>query len=132
MNARAAIFLINTFQHVSLHTRVFRHAFFAMQSFVKALDEGIHHSVTSSRCKCFIKIKDIYLCIVKMLLLLFFMPPPFEEWWRGIKCFMYPCPSVIKIWFLSITFERLHWFNSNLVCWYIVSKHRSSSIWVTI
>ena len=29
----------------------------------------------------------------------------------------------------SITFERL---NSNLVCWYIISKHRSSSIWVTI
>jgi len=32
----------------------------------------------------------------------------------------------------SITFERLHWFNSNLECWYIISKHRSSSIWVTI
>jgi len=32
----------------------------------------------------------------------------------------------------SITFERLHWFNSNLVCWYIISKHRSSSIWVKI
>jgi len=32
----------------------------------------------------------------------------------------------------SITFERLHLFNSNLVCWYIISKHRSSSIWVTI
>ena len=32
----------------------------------------------------------------------------------------------------SITFERLHGFNSNLVCLYIISKHRSSSIWVTI
>jgi len=32
----------------------------------------------------------------------------------------------------SITFERLHRFNSNLVCWYIISKHRSSSIGVTI
>ena len=29
-----------------------------------------------------------------------------------------------------ITFERLHRFNSNLVCWYIISKYRS--IWVTI
>jgi len=32
----------------------------------------------------------------------------------------------------SITFERLYHFNSNLVCWYIISKHRLSSIWVTI
>jgi len=32
----------------------------------------------------------------------------------------------------SITFERLHRFNSNLVCWYIISKHRSSLILVTI
>ena len=31
-----------------------------------------------------------------------------------------------------ITFERLHRLNSNLVCWYIISIHRSSSIWVTI
>ena len=70
-----------------------------------------------------------------------FMPPPFEEWCRGIKCYPCPCvrtcvrlsvrPSVIKSWCLSITFERLHRFNSNLVCWYIISKHRSSSIWVT-
>ena len=70
-----------------------------------------------------------------------FMPPPFEEWWRGIKC--YPCPCVSscvrssvrplsKYGVRSITFERLHRFNSNLVCWYIISKHRSSSIWVTI
>jgi len=65
------------------------------------------------------------------------MPPPFEEWWRGIKC--YPCPCVCacvrplsKFGVRSITFERLHRFNSNLVCWYILSKHRSSSIWVTI
>jgi len=32
----------------------------------------------------------------------------------------------------SITFERLHGFKSNLICLYIISKHRSSSIWVTI
>jgi len=51
------------------------------------------------------------------------MPPPFEEWWRGIKC--YPCPCVrpcvrplSKFGVRSITFERLHWLNSNLVCWY--------------
>jgi len=69
--------------------------------------------------------------------LTFFMPPPFEEWWRGIKC--YPCPCVrpfvlplSKFGVRSITFERLHRFNSNLVCWYIISKHMSSSIWVTI
>jgi len=31
-----------------------------------------------------------------------------------------------------VTFERLHWFNSYLACWYIISKHRSSSIKVTI
>ena len=70
-----------------------------------------------------------------------FMPPPFEEWWRGIKCYPCPCvrPSVCpsvrplsKFGVRSITFERLHRFNSNLVCWYIISKHRSSSIWVTI
>jgi len=71
-----------------------------------------------------------------------FMPPPFEEWWRGIKCYPCPCvrvpcvrPSVrplSKFGVRSITFERLHPFNSNLVCWYIISKHRSSSIWVTI
>jgi len=69
------------------------------------------------------------------------MPPPFEEWWRGIKC--YPCPCVrasvrasdgplSKFGVRSITLERLHRFNSNLVCLYIISKHRSSSIWVTI
>ena len=68
---------------------------------------------------------------------LFFIPPPFEEWYRGIKC--YPCPCVrsfvrrlSKFGVRSITFERLHRFNSNLVCWYIISKHRSGSIWVTI
>jgi len=68
-----------------------------------------------------------------------FMPPPFEEWWRGIKC--YPCPCVRscvcasvgpKFGVRSITFERLHRFNSNLVYWYIISQHRSSLIWVTI
>ena len=54
---------------------------------------------------------------------LLFMPPPFEEWWSGIKC--YPCPCVrapvrpsSKFGVRSITFERLHRFNSNLVCWY--------------
>jgi len=66
-----------------------------------------------------------------------FMSPPFEEWWRGSKC--YPCPCVrasvrplSKVGVRSITVERLHRFNSNLVCWYVISKHRSSSIWVTI
>jgi len=62
-----------------------------------------------------------------------FMPSPFEEWWSGIKC--YPFPSVrplSKFGVRSITFERLHRFNLNLVCWYIISKHKSSSIWVTI
>jgi len=61
-----------------------------------------------------------------------FMPPSFEEWWRGIKC--YPCPCVhasvrplSKFGVRSITFERLHRFNSNLVCLYIISKHQSSS-----
>ena len=28
----------------------------------------------------------------------------------------------------SITFERLHGFNSNLVCLYTIAKHKSSSI----
>jgi len=32
----------------------------------------------------------------------------------------------------SVTFERLHRFNSNLLYWYIISKHRPSLIWVTI
>jgi len=32
----------------------------------------------------------------------------------------------------SITFEILHRFNSNLVSWYIILKHKSSAIWVTI
>jgi len=65
------------------------------------------------------------------------MPPPFEEWWRGIKC--YPCPcvrpcvrSLSKFGVRSITFERLLRFHSNLACLYKTSKHRSSSIWVTI
>jgi len=65
-----------------------------------------------------------------------FMPPPFEEWWRGIKC--YPCPCVresvrllSKFGVPSRTFERLHRFDSYLVCLYKTSKHRSSSISVT-
>jgi len=37
-----------------------------------------------------------------------------------------------KIGVRSITFERLHWFYSYLACWYKISKHRSSWIWVTI
>ena len=66
-----------------------------------------------------------------------FMPPPFEEWWRGIKCYPCPCvrPSVrplSKFGVRSITFERLHRFDSYLACWYVISKRRSSSIWVTI
>jgi len=32
----------------------------------------------------------------------------------------------------SVTFERLHRFDAYLACWYIISKHRSCSIWVTI
>ena len=27
---------------------------------------------------------------------------------------------------------KYYWFDSYLACWYIISKHRSSSIWVTI
>jgi len=65
-----------------------------------------------------------------------FMPPPFEEWWMGIKCYPCPCNASVrplsKFGVCSITFERLHRFNSNVVCWYIISKHRLSSIWVTI
>ena len=56
--------------------------------------------------------------------------------WRVIKCYPWQspvCPSVRpKFGVRSIIFERLHRFNSNLVCWLIKSKHRSSSIWVTI
>ena len=37
-----------------------------------------------------------------------------------------------KIGVPSITFERLHRFDSYLACWNIISKHRSSLIWVTI
>ena len=40
-------------------------------------------------------------------------------------------PSVIKIGVRSITFKRLHRFDSYLACWCIISKHRSSLIWVT-
>ena len=51
-----------------------------------------------------------------------------------VRPFVRPCvrASVTKFVVRSITFERLHGFNSNLVCLYIISKHRSSSIWVTI
>ena len=84
---------------------------------------------------------ELILCMLSFLIqMVVFMPPPFEEWWRGIKC--YPCPFVrssvrqsvrplSKFGVRSITFERLHRFDSYLVCWYIISKHRSSSIWVT-
>ena len=37
-----------------------------------------------------------------------------------------------KLGVRSITFQRLHWYDSYLACWYIISKNRSSSIWVTI
>ena len=66
-----------------------------------------------------------------------FYAPPFKEWWRGIKCYPSPCmrssvrPCVrplSKFGVRSITFEILHRFNSNMVCGYIISKHRSSSI----
>ena len=96
---------------------------------------------------CFQQFKGTRLWSVWLIwawkLLSIFMHLPFEEWWRGIKC--YPCPlcvrpsvrpcvrpSVIKIWCPLNNFWKLHRFNSNLVCWYIISKHRSSSIWVTI
>ena len=64
-----------------------------------------------------------------------FMPPPFEEWWRGkvLPLSVRACVrSLSKFCVLLNFFERLHRFNSNLVCWYIISKHRPSSIWVTI
>jgi len=70
----------------------------------------------------------------------FFIPLPFEEWWSVIKCYPYPCVRTCvrasvryqNFGFRSITFKRLHRFISNLVCCYKTSKHRSSSIWVTI
>ena len=37
-----------------------------------------------------------------------------------------------KIGVRSVTFERLHRFDSYFAYWYIISKHRSSWIWVTI
>ena len=50
-----------------------------------------------------------------------------------VRAFVRPCVRPLsKFGVRLITFERLHRFNSNLVCWYIISKHRSSSIWVTI
>ena len=69
-----------------------------------------------------------------------FMPPPFEEWWRGIKCYPCPCvrssvrPSVIKIWCPLNKFLKTI---DSIQIWYVniynvISKHRSSSIWVTI
>jgi len=36
-----------------------------------------------------------------------------------------------KIGVRSKTFERVHRFDSYFACWYLISKHRSSSIWVT-
>jgi len=47
-------------------------------------------------------------------------------WWAFYK------KNSTKIGVRSVTFERLHQFDSYLACWYIISKHRSSSIWVTI
>jgi len=50
----------------------------------------------------------------------------------SVRAFVRPSVRPLsKFGVRSITFERLHRFNSNLVCWYIISKHRSSSIWVT-
>ena len=67
----------------------------------------------------FIQIKT-WISVLKSRVVVF-MPPPFEEWWRGIKCYPYPCvrscvrPSVrasvrplSKFGVRSITFERLH------------------------
>ena len=43
-----------------------------------------------------------------------------------------PCVRPLsKFGVRSITFEKLHRFDLNLVCLYKTSKHRSSSIWVT-
>ena len=89
---------------------------------------------------CFYHILNMFLCEytnIQHQLYFMFMPPPFEEWWRGIKC--YPCSCVrpfvracvrplSTFGVCSITFEGLQRFDSNLVCWYIISKHRSSSI----
>ena len=82
----------------------------------------------SQRCLTFI--------VLIILSSYFFMPPPFEEWWRAlsvtpVRASVSPCVRP-KFGVRSITFERLHRFNSNLVCWYMISKHRLSSIWVTI
>ena len=82
----------------------------------------IHRWVMTYKYTFMPKLKDV------------FYAPPFEEWWRGIKC--YPCPwvrpsvrpSVIKIWCPLNNF----WKTANLVCWYIISKPRSSLIWVIL
>ena len=51
----------------------------------------------------------------------------------SVRAFVRVCVRPLsKFGVRSITFERLHRFNSNLVCSYIISKHRSSLIWVTI
>jgi len=107
---------------------------------------GINPFFTELFCQCFRAYSlfhKTYPCQFSVHSYSLFMPPPFEEWWMGIKC--YPCPCVhscvrsfvrasvrplSKFGVRSITFERLHQFNSNLVRWYIISKHRSSSIWL--
>jgi len=49
----------------------------------------------------------------------------------GVMGLLYKKHST-KIGVRSITFERLHRFHSYLACWYLISKHGSSLIWVTI
>ena len=80
-----------------------------------------------SHCIILLTSKVCTFCLVCCLIcvIYIFMPPPFEEWWRGIKC--YPCPCVrsfvrpcvrplSKFGVRSITFERLHRFDSYLAC----------------
>jgi len=58
------------------------------------------------------------------------MPPPFKNSGGALSvtpvraCVHASIRPLSKLDVRSITFERLHWFNSNLVCWYIISKHR--------
>jgi len=130
--------------------RLSPHAWYLMGVPIYDTNPKVRLSPHASYLACFIHMQFavigscfIYLIVysttpkIYHTLLILFMPPPFEEWWRGIKC--YPCLCVrlsvrplSNFGVCSITFERVHRFNSNLVCEYIISKHRSSSVWVTI
>ena len=59
-------------------------------------------------------------------------PPIFTELWAFYKINGGDVKHSTQIGVRSITLERLHRFDSYLAYWYIISKHRSSSIWVTI